>query len=79
MSGVSYTSQLFIMFFGSFRLFMRGSHVNILSVPLDPMYSIPLYRFALIIGGIIAVTLAYVAWRKYQAEKKYNDKKKDQR
>ncbi|GAA0599924.1 hypothetical protein GCM10009001_15370 [Virgibacillus siamensis] len=32
----------------------------------------PLYWMTIIVGGCIAVTLTYVSWRKYKAEKKKN-------
>ncbi|WP_174613591.1 sporulation protein YpjB [Virgibacillus ihumii] len=33
---------------------------------------VPLYWMTIIVGGCIAVTLTYVSWRKYKAEKKKN-------
>lgn len=41
----------------------------------EPVYTLSLSAFALIIGGIIAFTLAYVAWRKYRAERLQKKKK----
>ncbi|MUK87282.1 hypothetical protein GMD78_02550 [Ornithinibacillus sp. L9] len=37
---------------------------------------IPFYWMLFIVGGCIAITLSYVSWRKYKAEKKKDSEEK---
>jgi formate/nitrite transporter FocA (FNT family) len=77
-----YIRLIFILFIGIF-IFLHADH-SIAASPSAPTSSnastenldlAPLLWSVLFIGGIIAVTLSYVSWRKYKGEVKKETKK----
>lgn len=61
--------------FGFFPIYVNAEQINDTTLSQKSFDMTPFFWAVGIVGGCIAITLAYVSWKKYKAEEK--KKKKD--